>query len=390
MNLPAPLAITLLFLTLLLSPLPSHAEKADLSLKLEIEHAIKKGLDWLRTQQDTETGAFGDPEFPALTALPACALIGQPSHDPSAPTPESLEKALAFILDSQHPDGGIYGEGLATYNTSLALLALSLAQNPDFSIPIRNARRFLIGQQSDYDTENESDNPFDGGVGYGGTYTHSDLSNTHFALEALYYSRKALADSPEGGAASKLNWDAAIKFVERCQNLTPSNDQPWATDDPEQRGGFIYFPGDSKAGTTETADGTKVFRSYGSMTYAGLLSFIYAEMNPDDPRVTAALDWLKAHFTVEENPGMEHQGLYYYYHTMAKALAISNIQELTLNDGSSVDWRGQLAQKLFDLQKPDGSWLNDTGRWWEKDPVLVTAYAVLTLEHIYHSIPVTN
>ncbi|MEM8954652.1 MAG: prenyltransferase/squalene oxidase repeat-containing protein [Verrucomicrobiota bacterium] len=370
----------------LATPFSASAEKAGLSLKLEVEHAIKKGLDWLRSQQDPETGAFGDPEFPALTALPVCAFLSQPNSESDS---KVIEKAFAFILANQRPDGGIYAEGLATYNTSLSLLALSLAQNPDFNIAIRNARRFLIGQQSDYDAEHESDNAFDGGIGYGGTYTHSDLSNTHFAIEALYYSRQALADSPEGGAAAKLNWEAAIKFVERCQNLTPSNDQPWATDDPEQRGGFIYFPGDSKAGTTVTADGITVFRSYGSMTYAGLLSFIYAEMNPDDPRVTAALDWLKTHFTVEENPGMEHQGLYYYYHTMAKALAISNIQDLTLDDGSSVDWRSQLAKKLFDLQKPDGSWLNDTGRWWERDPVLVTAYAVLTLEHIHHSIPDT-
>jgi squalene-hopene/tetraprenyl-beta-curcumene cyclase len=380
---------SLLIGVLLCLPPGARAQDAtpDLSLQLEIEHAIKKGVDWLSTQQNAETGTFGDPDYPALTALPVCALLNQPGHDFSTDLPEPLRNAFAFLLSSQHPDGGIYGEGLATYNTSLALLALAQARDPQFDIPILNARRFLIGQQTDDGEEGASDDVFDGGIGYGGTYTHSDLSNTHLAMEALHYSRNALADSPGAAGMKTLNWDAAIEFVQRCQNLPGSNDQEWASAAPEQRGGFVYFPGDSKAGNEIDADGKSIHRSYGSMGYAGLLSFIYAEMELDDPRVIAALDWLANHFSVNENPGMEHQGLYYYYHTMAKALTIARIDELELADGSSVDWRDALARKLFDLQNPDGSWQNETGRWWEKDPVLVTAYAVLALEHIFHSMP---
>ena len=29
--------------------------------------------------------------------------------------------------------------------------------------------------------------------------------------------------------------------MERCQNLPGSNDQAWASGDPAQRGGFVYF-----------------------------------------------------------------------------------------------------------------------------------------------------
>jgi hypothetical protein len=32
------------------------------------------------------------------------------------------------------------------------------------------------------------------------------------------------------------------------------------------------------------------------------------------------------------------------------------------------------------------SWLNDSGRWWEKDPVLVTSYSVLALETVYRGL----
>jgi squalene-hopene/tetraprenyl-beta-curcumene cyclase len=54
-----------------------------------------------------------------------------------------------------------------------------------------------------------------------------------------------------------------------------------------------------------------------------------------------------------------------------------------MEDGSIVDWRKDLADSLINLQQGDGSWINTNGRWWERDPVLVTAYAVMTLEIIY-------
>ncbi len=368
---------------------PPASPTGDLSLQLEVERAIERGLAWLREQQDPATGAWSDSGYPALTALPVIALHGASKEpDPSASRP--IDRGLAFILGCRRDDGGIYTESLATYNTSLCLLARTLAGDPAVESAIVAARKFLIAQQADYDEAGATDNPFDGGIGYGGTYTHSDLSNSHLALEALYHSRKRLADSaaaPDPGVpGTTLDWDAALRFIERCQNLPGSNDQGWASDDPDNRGGFIYFPGDSKAGTQSLPDGRLVPRSYGSMTYAGLLSFIYAELEAGDPRVTAALDWLRAHYTVEENPGMKDEGLFYYYHTMAKALNIAGIKELELQNGRRADWRLDLARKLFDLQGSDGSWVNDSGRWWEKDPVLVTSYAVLALEHLHSSL----
>ena len=79
--------------------------------------------------------------------------------------------------------------------------------------------------------------------------------------------------------------------------------------------------------------------------------------------------------------GMGEQGLYYYYHTMAKALSAYGLDELPTKNGS-VKWREQLALRLINLQKRDGSWENNNGRWFEKDPALVTSYAMLTLEMI--------
>jgi len=114
-----------------------------------------------------------------------------------------------------------------------------------------------------------------------------------------------------------------------------------------------------------------------------LLSYVYADLKPDDPRMTAVMDWLRANYTLEENPAMGTQGLFYYYHTMAKALTLYGANTLTARDGQSINWREQLALKLINLQKADGSWANENGRWWEKDPVLVTAYALIALDMIY-------
>jgi hypothetical protein len=36
--------------------------------------------------------------------------------------------------------------------------------------------------------------------------------------------------------------------------------------------------------------------------------------------------------------------------------------------------------------KRDGSWSNANGRWWEKEPALVTSYALLSLEMIYRGL----
>lgn len=355
----------------------------DVSLKLEIQRHIERGNQWLLAKQN-ETGSWGDETYPALTALPVAAIMNDPARDMEKTT-AATNKGFEFILSKQHRDGGIYGKGLHTYNTSLSIMAmLPFLDRPEAEDAVRKARKFLINQQADVDVRGESDSPYDGGIGYGGTYPHSDLSNTHLAMESLYWSRQALGDRPGGDGGVQLNWDAAIEFVSRCQNLD-TNDQPYVKVTEKNEGGFVYFPGDSKAGEDEVdGEPDKVaLRSYGSMSYAGLLSFIYAEMDSNDKRVVAVRKWLSNNYTLEENPGMEAQGLFYYYHTMAKALALVGDEELVLADGSKVDWREDLALKLFDLQDEDGSWINEgSSRWWEDDRVLVTSYAVLALEQI--------
>lgn len=356
----------------------------DLSFRNEVQHAIQRGIAWLQANQNTN-GWWSTPDHPAVTALALMGVMGEPSGRYREPTPEWVKRGYTWMLTCVQPDGGIHRTNLVTYNTALCLMALLAANRPEYEPIILQARRFLIRLQGDFGEKGRLDSPFDGGIGYGTSYEHSDMGNTLQALEALFYSRSLARD--RGPAEPELNWQAAIHFLQSCQNLPSHNSQPWASEDPQNRGGFVYYPGHSMAGSvTNTATGRVALRSYGSISYGGLLSYIYARLERDDPRVLAVFDWLRRNYTLAENPAMGAQGLFYYFHTMAKALTAYGVADLELADGRKVAWRRELAQRLFDLQQPDGSWVNDNGRWWEKDPALVTAYVVLTLEWIHRGL----
>jgi squalene-hopene/tetraprenyl-beta-curcumene cyclase len=355
------------------------------SIRQEIKQSIARGNAWLKTRQAPE-GHWDDAQLPAFTALALNAAVRDPNLDRSAPFPGHIEKGFTWLLAQQKPDGGIYNRGLSVYNTATSVTALMASGRKEFEPAVVKARKHLIDNQWDIGQKKETDNPNDGGVGYGSNKEHTDLSNTYLAIEALALSKKVVEDSNFGDQPD-LDWDAAVKFLSRCQNLEETNDQPWASNDPKNKGGFAYSPFESKAGEEKNPEGRTALRSYGSMSYAGLLSFIYAKLSADDPRVIAVKEWLGKNYTLDENPGMGAQGLYYYYQTMSKALSAANIDMLPLEDGKQVDWRSELAGKLLASQREDGSWVNENGRWMESNPVLVTAFTVLSLEQIYDSIP---
>jgi len=354
---------------------------SDVSLRNEVKRAIDKGWAWLAKNQDTN-GFWSTADHPAMTALALSAYRSQPDSRDSKTDPEAVKKGYAYLLSCVQSDGGIYRKELPSYNTAISLVALVLADRTEYQPIILKARRFLIGLQTDLGEPGKMDNAMDGGIGYGKSDKNPDLSNTLQALEALAMVKNYVKDRnlPDDG---DLNWQAAIHFIQSCQNLPSHNSEAWASGDPQNKGGFIYAPGASKAGETNLPNGRVALRSYGSMSYAGLLSYIYADLKTDDPRVAAVMDWLRANYTLEENPGMGQQGLFYYYHTMAKALTAYGANSLQTPNGQTVKWREQLALRLINLQRADGSWANENGRWFEKDPALVTAYALIALNMVH-------
>ena len=341
---------------------------SNASLGHEVQRAIDKGQAWLVRAQNTN-GFWSTPDHPAVTGLALTALKIRPGGQEIDPA--AVKKGYAYLLACVKPDGGIYQKDLSSYNTSISLTALVAGNRPEWRPIIENARKFVTSLQT-----------ASGGIGYGQADKEPDLSNTSWALEAMFVSKASLGSESTSGA-SDLNWQAAISFIQSCQNLPSHNPASWASGDPQNKGGFIYAPAASKAGETNLASGRVALRSYGSMSYAGMMSYIYADLKHDDPRVTAVMDWLSANYSVDENPALGQEGLYYYYHTMAKALSVYGTDTVLTKDGRNIKWREQLALKLINLQRTDGSWANENGRWWEKDPALVTAYSLMALEMIH-------
>jgi squalene-hopene/tetraprenyl-beta-curcumene cyclase len=97
--------------------------------------------------------------------------------------------------------------------------------------------------------------------------------------------------------------------------------------------------------------------------------------------VRSALEWASRHWSVDQNPGMGQKGLFYYFNIMAKALSLHGADTLSGPDESTIPWKKELIEKLAATQRPDGSWLNKDNQFWEGDAVLVTSYAILTLEY---------
>lgn len=316
----------------------------------------------------SEDGSFAAYASPAVTAIVATGLM-QNGFGPDHPV---VARALKYLEGFVQPDGGIYRPGTyyQNYETCIAMMCFQLA-NADgrYTALLEKAERFVKHEQWD---ETEGIDPSDfryGGAGYGRN-ARPDLSNTHFLIEAL----RAVGRGPDDEAIRK-----AIIFVSRCQNLeSEHNTTPFAAKNPD--GGFYYTPaagGVSMAGQTPTGG----LRSYGSMTYAGLKSMIYAGVGPDDPRVKAAWEWIRKHYDLQTNPGLGKAGLYYYYHVFAKALDAIGEDIIVDEEGVAHDWRRELLRELARRQQPDGSWVNDESRWMEGEPTLVTGYVLMALAY---------
>jgi len=329
---------------------------------------VENGLSYLTVRGQNSSGAVSPRIGIGLTALAATAMIknGMPASHPA------VSKALGLVQGAARENGGIYPDNsrLMMYETCVAMMCLKQANaSGKYDTILAKAAGFVKGEQF---TEDKGTDPSEleyGGAGYGGK-SRPDLSNTAYLIDAL----KSL-DSEEHDEAIRK----ALIFVSRCQNLESEFN---TTEDAAKvnDGGFFYNVtegGDPAAG--QNPDGG--LRSYGSMTYAGFKSMLYAGLAAEDDRVSAARKWIEQHYTVKENPGLGDAGLYYYYHLFAKALTAAKIDSLTDSSGVSHDWRSELVEHLASLQAEDGSWTNANSRWMESDPNLATTFALLALSY---------
>ncbi len=371
-----------------------HFEKA--------RQAIERGVRFLLERQDEDTGLWmheaqaspspgaesrqPSPVSVAVTALAVRAVVQagdaptRERNEARARAVESIQDALRAIQTMQRDDGSFQGGALTNYVTSSVVSALAAVDDPALREQIGSAVRWLQANQWHQEQGVSPNHDWFGGAGYG-NHGRPDLSNTQMMLDALY---------DAGLSPDEPAFQRAIAFVSRAQNLQATNSSEWAGND----GGFVYTPanggesfvneaiGEGRYGKDIPEGQPRSLRSYGSMTYAGFKSMMYAGMSVDDVRVRAAFDWIRNNWTFDENPGLGQQGLYYYYHTMARALVIAQQHEITDVQGGKHNWREEMIDAIVARQQQDGSWSNEAERWLEGEPVMATIYSVLALEEI--------
>ncbi len=347
---------------------PPDAPSADVNAAKQYERMVSRAVEFFRTKAQAPDGSYSAAAGPGITALVATAIL---KHGRSADEP-FIAKSLKYLEQFIEADGGLNkaGSKYRNYETCLAILAFKEANKGGrYDALLKKADAFVKTEQWDEGEGKDPSDPNFGGAGYG-SKSRPDLSNTSFLIEAL----KATGNSADSEAIKR-----ALTFVSRCQNLeSDKNTTPFAAKNPD--GGFYYNPaagGESFAG--KTADGG--LRSYGSMTYAGLKSMIYAGVGPEDPRVKAAVKWIQMNYDVRSNPGMGEAGLYYYLHMFAKALDAVGQAQVVDDKGVKHDWKAELRSELAKAHRDDGAWVNKPSRWMEGDANLVTAYALLALAY---------
>ena len=301
-----------------------------------LEASIAKGAKYLLANQQAD-GHFSDAQMPALTALPLWALSG--CGDTSETVVEAKKKAAKFVLGTQREDGGFYV--------------------PKPGAPLLKAREYIASSQL------TGDDTMAGGFGYDkiSRRRYADLSNTSYALSAMAKTA-SLEEFREGGKRVDLDWDKALAFVDNLMKK-----------DGPDAGGAAYNDRTPQGGTETNAQGKVALRAYGAMTYAAVLSMCSAKLDKGDPRVRQSVEWMERNWSVDENPGMGNQGLYYFYDIMTRALDAAKIGKV-----GEHDWKKEISAKIVSLQREDGSWANENNRFWESDPVLCTSFALLALE----------
>ena len=352
--------------------------------------AIERGLAFLGAAQTTRGTWFEGEEVEptdmeprhraASVAVTAMALkaFAQAGDIGDIAVRTRARNAIALTLADPKAMEAVSTGGMGNYVMSSVASGLATVGDADAMVGAQRAIRWLAESQWDEAEGIDASKDWYGGAGYGNG-KRPDLSNTQMMLDAMHDA----GVSPDEPAVQR-----ALAFVSRTQNRKESNPAAWAQHGAND-GGFVYSPANGGESMSSEAAGegrygeklaAKSLRSYGSMTYAGLKSMLYAGLSPDDPRVKDALGWIAAHFTFAENPGLGQQGYFYYIHAMARALQAARVEKVADVNGTQHAWRSELVDALVQRQREDGSWRNSVERWEESKEQLATIYAVLALE----------
>ncbi len=374
------------------SRLPQGGPPVDVSPEARAA-AYERGLAFLR--QAAVDGAWGVPASrgrpprreASITALALTAFRSRPAGAAAEDGP-LLASAADWLASLQGADGGIHEGSNPTYTTALAVEALAADGAPARAEVVAKAvsflRRMQFGEDGGEGRVVQRADPRYGGFAAGPDGTEADLSHSQFAADAL----RAVGAGTEDPAFRRL-----VTFLDRCQNRraneTEGEPREWKEGDVtllrSADGGAGFAPGVSKAGSVLRPDGRRELRSYGSMTFALLKCYALAGIPREDGRVRDALRWVRGRYSWRSNPGFDGpreglQGLFYYYATGARALALLGPGAAgQAAPGRDRNWKEDLAGVLLRRQAADGSWSNAADTWMEPLPAVATGYALRAL-----------
>jgi hypothetical protein len=358
-------------------------------MKPEIEKSIARGIDWLIAQQGLD-GAWHSKTYgqlkdgAAVTTLILDALSEVPTRV-QVQHLSPIQKAFAFLdrgLDKRgtvaSPDGSL---DFPTYAAALWLTARRRIVFDDLPYDTWRSKlvAYLTAAQVAEPRGFAADSPSYGGwdfLGQGdaqGITTGTNISVTRYVAEALEDDLEWLRDTNARRTLTEVHGiqkalDLAKAYALRCQQAD---------------GGFAFTcePSSLNNKAAYSDSELKKPRSYATATCDGIRTLVACGVKPDEEAVTKAIGWLAKRPGLELVPGFEgfppeagwDRGLrFYYYASLSQVLPLFPLADR--------DSRREALQKhVVSLQRDDGSWVNESDRMRENDPLIATAFAVVAL-----------
>jgi hypothetical protein len=377
-----------------------------------IEQAIEKGAAWLKTKQlpDGSWGIGNNPTYGGagtayeprngIAALVLFALLKSDVH----PTDPVITKGFAFL----EKQGAVPTH---TYESSVMILAYdALAQGriqatakAKIKQPARRRafikksrqqsgkwlskkERAQIKRLVDFLVVNQSAR---GGWRYGPNMSdvgHSeDVSSTQFVLLGLMAgSRLGLQNKQHekvflktlGFLHSAQEKDGPALAAQAVGGTGGGSEKSFVVREGDKARGFPYIPG------APEKDGKVV----GSMTAAGTVSLILCKAvlkrnvryrktlaARTDRGIFDGLAWLDHHWTVDQNPGIGHNRVYYYLYGLERVGVLGSVEFIGKHH-----WYAEGAGVLVNAQEADGHW--NTHTEVEPTDIIDTCYALLFLK----------
>lgn len=395
------------YMMALLTVLVPRPQADDTAEKLRLTYMA--AAEWMMGQQDA-SGAWRirRAENPAPSAAYTALVVASLAQGPESLRPlyrGAIDKGARYLLSRANLDGS-FGEGesgsyLKTYTTAVTLMALSSVERTDrVADAIRGAQAYLKRNQL-------KEGLHGGGVGYGDEELRRNADTGEWELKrSAVGNLGALGMAAEGMKASGLSesdefWSLAVRFARKCQQSTELNADPALLAAYEKKGfavgnegGHVYTPEPDEAlhrAGVHSVGGRKTFVSYGSMTYEGIKTYLYAGLPKESPEVSAAVDWVRRNYAVDRHPGFSFdrqkrhhlRGLFYYHLALSRALDAFGENPFVTSDGQKHDWPRELAGQFLKSVREGRLWRNDNPAWWEGDEILVTSYVLMTCDVLF-------